>query len=106
MTVFNRKVNKTWSIKIAATNEAKERNTNIIAGLKTIDKDLSFKLEELLENELEVILSKGEKELAKLLKKAEETREKDLEQPSEHVNSSSESRVENEVLNENTVGVN
>jgi len=66
MAIFDKKIKKTWALKVNGTESAKSRYEKIIEGLAEVDPDLSFKIENLLEEQLEQIIIKGEKELKKL----------------------------------------
>jgi hypothetical protein len=68
MSIFDKKIKKTWSLKVSGTEEVKVRYDKVVEGLKKIDPDLSFKIENLLEEQLEQIVIKGEKELIKIEK--------------------------------------
>jgi len=72
MAIFDKKIKKTWALKVSGTEEAKQRYENIVQGLKKVDADLSFKVESLLEEQLEQIIIKGEKELDKLIKSSKD----------------------------------
>lgn len=66
MSIFDKKVKKTWSLKVLGTEELKERYEKVIEALRVHDTELTFKVENLLEDQLELIITKAEKELLKL----------------------------------------
>jgi len=85
MSVFDKKIKKNWSLKVSSTEEAKARYDKVVEGLKKVDQDLSFKIESQLEDQVEMIISKAEKELAKLQKQPEKQEEKQEEKQIESV---------------------
>lgn len=81
MSVFERKVKRNWSVKVQSTDEHRERYERVQQGLKDFDPDLSFSLESGLEEQVEVLLKKAEKELLQLQKAAKKDTEAASEQP-------------------------
>lgn len=81
MSVFERKIKRNWSVKVQSTDEHRERYERVQQGLKELDPDLSFSLESGLEEQVEVLLKKAEKELLQLQKAARKEKESPSEQP-------------------------
>jgi hypothetical protein len=73
MSIFTQEVKKTWTLKIQGTGQAKERYDAVQDKLKEIDPTMKFELESQLENQIEALIVKAEKELKQLIKQPEST---------------------------------
>lgn len=73
MSIFTQEVKRTWTLKIQGTGQAKERYDSVQSKLKQIDPTMKFELESQLENQIDGLISKAEKELKQLVKQPEPT---------------------------------